>query len=135
MEERYGKLIFKEGFSLNTSRTIGEFIEEKFAEKGIVTALPTAADWGYVFRVHVNIQAFDLFVIRIGNDLWGISTEQTSTLLNKVFRNNGDPLLAFIQNELTAVLTATGQLEKLTWYSKQERLNEFGEEFFRTGVD
>jgi len=120
---------------LNTSRTIGEFIEEKFAEKGIVTALPTAADWGYVFRVHVNIQAFDLFVIRIGNDLWGISTEQTSTLLNKVFRNNGDPLLAFIQNELTAVLTATGQLEKLTWYSKQERLNEFGEEFFRTGVD
>lgn len=71
---QYAKIELTDGLELNCQE-IGEQLEKELKTLKFQVELPTSADWGYVFRIKNDGQTFDISVVSLAENNFGIAIE------------------------------------------------------------
>ena len=128
---QYGRFRPENIMNLDISASsIGELLEHEFEQRKIPTALPTAADWGYTFRVRIGKQFIDISVVGQDEDGYGIALELRKDILNAFFGYDQKKAIETAKSILSEALSTMVADFTLTWYSKSEWLATFDTDFW-----
>ena len=113
-----------------TDHSIGEMLERELEKRGYITELPTAADWGYVFRTKVKNQSFDISVVNLPNGEFGIAIETPKKYFGIDFFKTNSLTLNEVNQNLMEIMLSKMNIPTLNWYSEKEWRTKFGQDYW-----
>ena len=126
---QYAKIEIADRLELNC-QNIGEKLEEELERLGYQVKLPTSADWGYVFRTKSDGQSFDLSVVHLDKNNFGIAIEPEKGLLADISKHFKKPDAKAIKEWLEEILTTDVGAKSIKWFTADEWLSAFGQSFW-----
>ena len=126
---QYAKIEITDGLELN-SQKIGEELEKELESIGFQIELPTSADWGYVFRTKSDGQAFDISIISLGRNSFGVAIEPEQGLLSEISRYFKKPDIKGIKEWLDEILTTDIGAKSIRWFTADEWIETFSQGFW-----
>lgn len=126
---QYAKIEITDRLELNCQE-IGEELEQELESLGFQVKLSTSADWGYVFRTKSDGQAFDISIVPIAGDSFGIAIEPEKGLLSEIYRAIKKPNIKGMKEWLEEILTTDVGAKRIRWFTADEWMATFGQGFW-----
>ncbi|WP_162945052.1 hypothetical protein [Flavisolibacter nicotianae] len=126
---QYAKIEITDGLELNYQQ-IGEELEKELEGFGFQIALRTVADWGYVFRTKSDGQAFDVSIVHLDGNSFGIAIEPEEGLFSDIFKYFKKPHTKGIKQWVEEILTTDVGAKSIRWFTADEWITTFGQTFW-----
>ena len=126
---QYAKIEIADRLELNC-QNIGEELEKELESLGYQVELPTSADWGYVFRTKSDGQTFDVSVVHLDRNNFGIAIEPEKGLLADIYKHFKKPDAKAIKQLIEEILTTVVGAKSIKWFTAEEWLSAFGQGFW-----
>lgn len=127
---QYAKIELTDGLELNCQE-IGEQLEKELKTLKFQVELPTSADWGYVFRIKNDGQTFDISVVSLAENNFGIAIEPEKDLFSNISRYFKKLDTKRIREWLEEILVTDVGAKSIKWFTADEWIATFGQAFWR----
>jgi hypothetical protein len=126
---QYANIEITDGLELDCQQ-IGEGLEKELESLGFQVELPTSADWGYVFRTKRDGEVFDISIISLSENGFGIAIEPEKGLLSEISRYFKRTNIKGIKEWLEEILTTDIGAKRIRWFTANEWVETFNQSFW-----
>lgn len=126
---QYALFEIVDGLSL-TPQNIGEQLEKEVAKLGLETFLPTAADWGYAFRLNLDGRCYDVSIVVITEQQFGLAIEQPKGVIDRLFGLFKANRIKTVKGWLNEILSSDIGAQRISWYSKSSWASAYEKDFW-----
>jgi hypothetical protein len=113
-----------------TPQQIGMQIEMQLEKLKYQTLLPTDADWGYVFSIKLGGLQYDISIISIKTNQFGLSVEFSKNLIYRVLMLFSKDRTKEICDWINEILGTDVVIKRIEWHTKQSWTTTFKKDFW-----
>src|SRR5215204_7123666 len=108
-----------------TAQQIGIQLEQELEKLKFQTLLPTAADWGYVFSIKEGMRKYNIAIVKINSQKFGLAIESSQDVVERFFNLFTTDRTKLIKEWIDDILAVDVVVKKIEWYCQKSWMSKF----------